>query len=495
MINLKLSQKGIALVCLPLCFQIVFLVVLINSLLHAEAAIKKEAASRRVIYTASNVTRRTFDAATAAAIYNFTRDPAFKEKCLQSMKAITSDYLEIADEIKDNPKQLRRLAACQSSTKEAEVALSRLLYKIDENTELLKVFDGNDGLTAERRLMSEMTVRGVEFLEAERIQCESFVEQERRARHFVVVIIVIGIVLNLLIAVAAAFYFFRSIVSRLERLTQNTLLISERKLASVEIGGSDEITDLDRAFHRAVNELQTSEEMRRQLVAMVSHDLRSPLASVDAALTLMNEGVLGELPENVQAVSKNASADIARLVKLTNDLLDAESLASGNVALRPKSVSVQSLFNEAFHSMEFASLSYGVSIELTPADFNVHADPDRINQVLCNLIGNAIKFSPKGSKVILEASQGKETHEFRVIDSGIGIAQEDQAIIFDRFSKLGDASNPGKGLGLAICKALIELHGGKIGVRSTAGAGSTFWFSLPVAPEDLRRPSRIVCDA
>ncbi len=422
--------------------------------------------------------RRSVDCATSVAIYNFTRDKAYREKVLKAVKELESDIKLIQERVKDNQAQRKRLNACKAAFADAGTALNRLIYKIDNNTEGLKVFATNTrGLRSERHLMNELSKRSEELIDAERTLCDSFIEQEKKARRLLVDTIIVGIVLNVLLALGTSIYFFRNISSRIEKLIQNTLLISTRKVSQEPITGTDEIAELDRAFHKAVSELQNSEEMRRQLVAMVSHDLRSPLTSVDAALTLINEGVLGQLPDEVVQVSKSAAADVNRLVRLTNDLLDAERLISGDIVLRSKNVSAQSLLQEACDAMRLAASQKEIELTIDCPELTVSADPDRINQVLCNLLGNAIKFSPAGKQVILAAEPGAEFHEFRVIDDGCGIEFENQLIIFERFTRLNE-SHDGKGLGLAICKALVELHGGNVGMRSNPAGGSTFWFTL-----------------
>ncbi|MBX9694307.1 MAG: HAMP domain-containing histidine kinase [Cyanobacteria bacterium] len=450
---------------------------------RADAAIKREDESKQVIYSASNMIRRSVDCATAVAIYNFTREQSYRDKVLKSVKELESDIQLIAKKVKGNRDQLRRLNACKTAFLQVGRALDRLLYKIDNNTEDIKVFATNTGgLRSERQLLTALSKRSEELIDAERTLCDSFVKQERKARELLVGTIIVGIALNIILALSSSIYFFRNISSRIEKLIRNTSLITERNVAAETIEGTDEIAELDKAFHKAVGELQSSEEMRRQLVAMVSHDLRSPLTSVDAALTLINEGVLGTVPEEVVKVSKNAAADVNRLVRLTNDLLDAERLISGDMKLRCRNVSASALLSEACDAVRLASQQSNIELVVNCPEFAVFADPDRINQVLCNLVGNAIKFSESGSLVLLEAEPGEAFHEFRVTDSGCGIESESQAYIFERFTRLDDNSD-GKGLGLAICKALVELHGGEIGVRSRPKEGATFWFKLPVVPE------------
>ncbi|MBX9667218.1 MAG: HAMP domain-containing histidine kinase [Candidatus Obscuribacterales bacterium] len=475
----KLRQKGIALVCLPLCFQVVFLIVLINALSNADAALQRESTSKYLIYTASNVLRHSIDCATAGAMYNFTHQQSARDKSVLSMQLMKQGYEEISQKSSSDKGQADRIAACKETIASAENALNRLLNKIDDYSEGMKVFANNSGLSSEKRLLDDISRRTSDFIEAERILCDSFTGQLRRARQNVVVILVVGIGLNIVIAIGAAVFFFQNIATRIERLKKSTDLISGKKTSPINRQG-DEILQLDLAFQQAITDLHESEEMRRQLVAMVGHDLRSPLTSIDAALTLISEGAAGEVSDEAKTITRNASLDIGRLVRLTNDLLDAEQLVSGSISLKPTSVSARKLIADAIRAMEFSSINYSVAIEQKlENDFQFSADSNRLNQVLCNLIGNAIKFSPHGSKIVVDASENGDKVEFTVVDTGCGIAVEHQNAIFDSFVKIGDHSNSGKGLGLAICKALVELHGGQIGVESVPGQGSAFWFRVP----------------
>jgi PAS domain S-box-containing protein len=224
------------------------------------------------------------------------------------------------------------------------------------------------------------------------------------------------------------------------------------------------------------------ERMKREFVAMVSHDLRTPLTSIQGFLALLQAGALGELTQSGKSSLNLADNSINRLIKLVTDLLDMEKLESGKMDLHLRNVSVRELFLESAQAVDSFADASGVVVDIKATDLSIEADGDRIIQVLVNLVSNAIKFSPRDSVVTLSAAESEAAVEFRVSDEGRGIPPEFIDSVFERFKqvKKSDAKNrKGSGLGLAICKAIVEKHGGKIGVFSEEGKGSTFWFSLP----------------
>ena len=231
-----------------------------------------------------------------------------------------------------------------------------------------------------------------------------------------------------------------------------------------------------------ITERKQIERMKREFVAMVSHDLRTPLTSIQGFLALLQVGALGELTQSGQSSLTIADTSINRLIKLVSDLLDMEKLESGKMDLNLRNVAVRDLLLESANAVDAFADENDVTLDIVPTDLSIEVDGDRIIQVLVNLISNAIKFSPKDSVVTLSAEESEKALEIKVADQGRGIPPEYIDSVFERFSqvKKSDAKNrKGSGLGLAICKAIVEKHGGKIGVTSEEGKGSTFWFSLP----------------
>jgi len=234
------------------------------------------------------------------------------------------------------------------------------------------------------------------------------------------------------------------------------------------------------------------EEMKSAFVAHVSHELRTPLFAIEQSLALLIEKESGESnPEREQFLSI-AHRNIVRLSRLVNDLLDMAKLEAGQMRLNKISFKICDLVHHGVETLR----GWVGSMELTMAerypenDIEVEADPDRLTQVVTNLVGNAIKFTPSGGKITVEVDPHYIAPEISeepcivisVQDTGVGIAEEDQKRIFERFEQASVARRQGvssTGLGLAIAKEIVELHGGKIWVESKPGEGSRFVFVFP----------------
>ncbi|MBX3073473.1 HAMP domain-containing histidine kinase [Candidatus Obscuribacterales bacterium] len=218
------------------------------------------------------------------------------------------------------------------------------------------------------------------------------------------------------------------------------------------------------------------------LLSVVSHDLRSPLTSVQGLLTLLSAGAFGAIPDKARERIASVESDLTRLTRLINELLDAEMLVSGKLVMRRQLLDVQDLFDAAVGSLSGLALQQKVQLSVIKSNLQLFADKDRLVRVLVNIVANAIKYSPKGATVVLSAEFNGDSVILKVKDSGRGIATKYQKAIFERFQQVseGDWSDKGGvGLGLAISKSIVEAHGGTIGVESQKGAGSTFWVSLP----------------
>ena len=232
------------------------------------------------------------------------------------------------------------------------------------------------------------------------------------------------------------------------------------------------------------------EELKTKFVANVSHELRTPLVAIQKSLNLILDKELGEVnPEQVKFLDI-ARRNIERLSRLINDLLDISKIEAGGMKLNPQPIKVKELAGQVISSMENWAKGKQIKFEikLSSPEIEMEADPDRLIQVLTNLAGNAIKFTPDQGTITLEAKRMKdpkldeEMVEMAVRDNGIGIAPEDCEKIFDKFVQVGLAQPAGissTGLGLTIAKEIIELHGGKIWVESEVGKGSRFAFRIP----------------
>lgn len=234
-----------------------------------------------------------------------------------------------------------------------------------------------------------------------------------------------------------------------------------------------------------ISERKRLERMRSDFVNMITHDLRTPLASLRAALQLIQKGTYGELSERGNERLAAADLNVTRLINMLNDLLVIEKLESGGTDIVCAEVNFPDVARQARDLVKDLAEQRQITIDVEVCPVAVWCDEDRMVQVVANLFGNAIKFSPDGGTIRLHYSESSATDaelEVRISDEGPGVPPGEQGRIFDRFqmiSKQRSQNKAGAGLGLAICKSIVEQHGGKIGVFNNEGAGCTFWFKVP----------------
>jgi len=237
---------------------------------------------------------------------------------------------------------------------------------------------------------------------------------------------------------------------------------------------------------------QAAEEaarMRENLVAVVAHDLKNPVTTIDLALRVLLEDDHDHFPDDgehkielhaIGAIQRAA----ARMYRLIHDLLDLSRADEGRLSMNTAPADPPSLLDDALEAHSTLAAGRGIALEVAAAPSLPHvlADRERIAQVFSNLVGNAIEFTPEGGRIRMTAVTSKGGVMFAVEDTGSGIATEDQPHVFDRFWQTQKKSHGGTGLGLSIAKAIVEAHGGSIGVESTLGAGARFHFTLPGVP-------------
>ncbi len=243
----------------------------------------------------------------------------------------------------------------------------------------------------------------------------------------------------------------------------------------------DEVGQLADAFNRMSAELEGLEGLRRDLVANVSHELKTPITALRAHLENLLDGVEQPNPETLHVMLQQSD----RLARLVEQLLDLSRLESGDVPLDRQPVPLRPLVTEVVSEISVAGRDVRVQTEV-PEDLPpVWADRERVHQVLYNLLDNAVRFTPPGGEVRVRASRHNGSCEVQVTDTGPGIPPEHLPRVFERFYRV-DASRSredgGTGIGLAIARSVVEAHGGHIHAESEVGKGSVFSFDLPVAP-------------
>lgn len=236
-----------------------------------------------------------------------------------------------------------------------------------------------------------------------------------------------------------------------------------------------------------------SEQLRKQELALkdqvlshVSHELRTPLSAVLQFASILAEEIAGPLSDKQREYLEIIQRNAVQLKRLIGDLMDVARINSNKFTLHSRLITVAELVQNATAACADIAAERGVTLQVNPVEDAppVLADPDRIHQVLLNLIGNGIKFSPRDSEILIQATSTDDCGVARieVRDNGPGIPEEEQDAIFDRLGQANqntNASRKGLGLGLYIAREIVERSGGDIGVHSTESQGSTFWFTLP----------------
>lgn len=253
----------------------------------------------------------------------------------------------------------------------------------------------------------------------------------------------------------------------------------------------DELGFLARAFGAMAEDLRQLDQMKEDFVSAVTHELRSPLGAIESYLNLITHEIQAGISSSAwQSYVERLRVNTQRLTRFVNDLLDVAALERGKVTLERQPVNAAILIQDVLtlYGAKLAERKLTPRASIPPDPPQALADPDKIRQVLVNLVSNAIKFTPEGGSIEVGLQAPAPQKELRVFvkDTGIGISDEDQRKIFNKFEQARSArpsvkGPKGTGLGLSISKQLVELHGGAIGVTSQLGVGSTFWFTLPTS--------------
>jgi signal transduction histidine kinase len=282
----------------------------------------------------------------------------------------------------------------------------------------------------------------------------------------------------------------RDIFSSLDRLSRRMMdFLVDRYSFQFSNPENSEIGRLQQTFNalaqRSINgmdELKTLDEAKSEFLNITSHELRTPMTSIKGSLGLLTSGVMGEINPQAMRLLQIAEVETDRLIRMTNDFLDLAKIEAQKLPLTREWISWKALSLKSLEGLLGLAHQAQVTLVCDPCDnLDVYADEDRLQQVLTNLVSNAIKFSPSRSEVHLRTRVDGETLFVEVEDQGRGIASQDQALIFQKFRQASNSENPlvkGTGLGLTIAKAFVEHHGGEIGVQSVPGQGSTFYFTL-----------------
>lgn len=263
---------------------------------------------------------------------------------------------------------------------------------------------------------------------------------------------------------------FKRIAGQLSVILEKGRLVTELSAQKAEI-------------ERQNVELQRLSELKNTFLGIAAHDLRGPIGNIQMIADLLNSKTIDVTAAERASLLSDIGKHTGHILTLLDDLLDVTRIESGKLELRFEAISLSQLLPEVIHRHNMMAAVKGTRVQLGPVpEGDIRADPARLQQVLDNLISNAVKYSPPGSLVMVTAHKADAFWRVNVRDQGPGITAKDRRRLFQDFAKLSARPTGGEkstGLGLAITRRIVEAHGGKIDVDSVPGEGATFWFSLP----------------
>jgi signal transduction histidine kinase len=231
-------------------------------------------------------------------------------------------------------------------------------------------------------------------------------------------------------------------------------------------------------------QLETASRHKSEFLANMSHELRTPLNAIIGFSEVLVDRMFGELNEKQDEYLKDIYASGQHLLSLINDILDLSKIEAGRMELELADFDLPSAIDNALILVRERATRRGITLgrSIDERLGMIHGDERKVKQVLLNLLSNALKFTPEGGQIDIRAGLRDDVAEMSVLDTGVGIAPEDQEAVFEEFRQVGGAEKKaeGTGLGLALSRKFIELHGGRIWVQSQVGVGSTFTVTLPV---------------
>lgn len=358
--------------------------------------------------------------------------------------------------------------------------------KIDAGRELLQ--NRATPLTGQiERLMNELVNR------AEAEMLESVDESHRiylGSRWTVIAFAVGSTALALLLGYAIS----QSLIVPVKRMDERLQEIAAGEFSHrVQIPNRDELGTLagnlnhmSEELGRLYRQLDMVSRHKSEFLANMSHELRTPLNAIIGFSELLLERLFGELNAKQEDYLKDIHSSDHHLLALINDILDLSKIEAGHMELNRSSFDLATALEGTITLVRERAERHGISLSLAvdPAVGEISGDERKIRQIVVNLLSNAVKFTPDGGSVTVTANRTAEAVEVAVSDTGVGIAAEDQEAIFEEFRQVGQSNQKqqGTGLGLALAKRFVELHGGRIRVDSALGQGSTFTFTLPVTP-------------
>ncbi len=492
--GLSIAQKGLLVVGLVLALELGFFGVLFHLLAQSEYEIWHQSHVKSVLLETDTLIISAVDATVALGAYSNTRSSYFKKKAELAIEKIPLEVKSLHQLVEGYPQEQSSISNLEGLTTRALVAFRRTQRLLEEGNMMTSLMSAPDLQNEAESILFGLVTELEKFASQEKSEQIQLSQREAAARLALQRALVLAAAGQALMVIGLSLALSRGITGRIRNLVDNTNRLLKKQPLHKPVDGSDEIAQLDKMFHQMAENLAEAEMMKQEFVAIISHELRSPLSSIRNTLTLAAEGVYGDLSKVGIERLKTAEVNSMRLLGLINELLEIKKLEAGKLQMDFEEFPLKEIAQRAAETAEVIATPRSVVIELSmPVEpLLIVGDPRRIEQVMINLLSNAIKYSPSPGVVNFSVIQSKSLVEVLIEDHGAGIPPGYLQKIFEKYEQVDKPKDSNStGLGLPIAKAIIEAHGGEIGVKSELSKGSIFWFKLPVdATEIVGQPVR-----
>jgi signal transduction histidine kinase len=475
-----ITKQGILLITIPLVFELVFVLSLSALLRQGDEQRKEFAQSTEFVAGVSQLTQKVMEAVLTLSVWKTTRSEDYAKKFDATVATLPEINANLALLSRGDSVQEKHVAALKESEQHifkliggfrhpSAVAMMILMdpvvYRRDLSQSLAAFINETTAIAEEQKVKHEINSR-----------------RDQKFHQLVNMTLLFGIALNIIISLLMVHIFSRRITSRLAIVSDNCRRFVARTHLHEPVGGRDEIADLDLHIHDMEKTVRAAEQRRDEYVQMVNHDLRSPLTAIQTILAGTMKGLYGELTEKGKSRIEDAKLDASRLLELINEAMEVDRIDSGQFQLNRIPFDLADLVSDVITSLTPLMEQKQMAISIEPIVTEVNADRPRLFRVLANIIDNAIKYSPASSTIRVVLKQNDTEVMVEVADQGPGVSATDAGKMFKAYERgeHGPAKNPGgKGLGLAICKKIVEAHGGRIGAEKGLRKGAVIWFTIP----------------
>ncbi|MBX9696003.1 MAG: hypothetical protein K2Z81_26690 [Cyanobacteria bacterium] len=489
---MKIRQQILALLCLPIFCQLATVGLLWHTLNALDRSARQEMEAKRVVALIQEIYGVVGESVTKLTGTNFFKLTPETQKSQyflslldekgNDLRLLVGDNKKAATAAKNYAFHARRLIENWTelingySTGHDELFFGQFL-STGEYSESLKVLI--DRLNEDAKTLFEIYRPLAKELQPKAIKERSTLRS----------LIIAAIIANLVLLAILALIVNKQTLNRLNELMTHIQSFSTGKETFTPLTGQDELAELDQTFAKMSLERRKLDQLRQSIREMVNHDMRSPLSSINLRLESIAEIHGADLKPLVLDQINQVCSETQRLIRLANTLLDVDRLEDGKLDVDVKLNCVESMVESSTAMISAQAERRNVKIELDlEENLTVSCDADRTIQVLTNLLSNAMKFTPKNSTIWISACVVENGWiRMEVIDEGEGVPTNKIDDLFTRFKQLDqpeDIKTQGSGLGLFICKSLIEAQGGRIGYTAIEGEGGCFWIELPGERED-----------